>query len=166
MVELIRGLDASRVRANLERVREQITATAADSASNRGERDRIEVLAAVKYVPNEELSVLHDAGIRLVGENRAQELQQKALAHPDLFEWHFIGQLQSRKVKAIVPHASLIHSVASESALRELERHRELAMPGMEILLEVNVAGEEGKAGIAPQDIDCFIEASVFPSAV
>ncbi len=108
--------------------------------------------------------MLHEAGIRLVGENRAQELQQKAIAHPDLFEWHFIGQLQSRKVKAIVPHVCLIHSVASESALRELERHRELAMPGMEILLEVNVAGEEGKAGIGPQDIDRYIEASPSPS--
>ena len=163
MVELIRGLDASRVRANLEQVRERITATAADSASNRGDRGEVEILAAVKYVPSEEFGVLHEAGIRLVGENRAQDLQQKALAHSGLFEWHFIGQLQSRKVKAIVPHVRLIHSVASESALRELERHRELAMTGMELLLEVNVAGEEGKAGIAPDEVDRYIEATTFP---
>lgn len=165
MVELINGLDASRVRANLEQVRGQIAATVADSASNRGGRGGVEVLAAVKYVPEEELGVLHEAGIRLVGENRAQDLQQKALAHPGLFEWHFIGQLQSRRVKAIVPHVRLIHSLASESALRELERHRESAMPGMEILLEVNVAEEEGKAGIAPDEIDRYIEASAFPVA-
>jgi pyridoxal phosphate enzyme (YggS family) len=163
VVELITGLDTARVRANLEQVREQIAATAAASASNRGQRSGVEVLAAVKYVPNEELGVLHEAGIRLVGENRAQDLQQKAASHPGLFEWHFIGQLQSRKVKAIVPHVRLIHSVASESALRELERHRESAMPGMEILLEVNVAGEEGKAGITPDDIDRYIEGSAFP---
>jgi pyridoxal phosphate enzyme (YggS family) len=163
MVELIRGLDAALVRVNLEQVREQIAATVADSASNRGGRGPVEVLAAVKYVPNEELAVLHEAGIRLVGENRAQDLQEKAAAHPRLFEWHFIGQLQSRRVKAIVPHVRLIHSLASESALRELERHRELAVPGMEILLEVNVAGEEGKAGISPGEIDRYMERSPFP---
>lgn len=165
MVELIRGLDAARVRANLQQVREQIDATAAGSASNRGQRGGVEVLAAVKYVPTEELTALHKAGIRLVGENRARDLQQKAAAHPGLFEWHFIGQLQSRRVKTIVPHVRLIHSVASESALRELDRHRELAAPGMEILLEVNVAGEQGKAGIAPEEIDRYIDASLFPVA-
>jgi pyridoxal phosphate enzyme (YggS family) len=163
MVELIRDLEVSRVRGNLERVREQIAATAEASASNRGQRGEVQVLAVVKYVPNEELGVLQEAGIRLVGENRAQDLQEKALAHPGLFEWHFIGQLQSRRVKAIVPHARLIHSVASESAMRELERHREQAMPGMQILLEVNVAGEQGKAGIAPDQIDRYIETSAFP---
>jgi len=165
MVELITGLDASRMRANLEQLREQIDATAVHSASNRGDRGRVEILAAVKYVASNQLAALHEAGIRLVGENRAQDLQEKAAAHPGLFEWHFIGQLQSRKVKAIVPYVRLIHSVASESALRELERHRELAMPGMEILLEVNVAGEEGKAGIVPAEIDRYIEASSFPVA-
>jgi PLP dependent protein len=89
----------------------------------------------------------------LVGENRAQDLEAKAVAHPE-FRWHFIGQLQSRKVKQILPHVELIHSVASDSALAQLERH---APPGTEILVEVNVAGEEGKAGIAPDDLEAFI---------
>ena len=68
--------------------------------------------------------------------------------------WHFIGQLQSRKVKQILPHVELIHSVASDSALAQLERH---GTPDTEILVEVNVAGEEGKAGIAPAELGAFI---------
>jgi pyridoxal phosphate enzyme (YggS family) len=137
---LITGLDAARVRENLARIREEV-----------GE---VEILAAVKYVPLEELGVLAEAGVTLVGENRAQDLEAKARAYPD-FRWHFIGQLQSRKVKQILPHAELIHSVASESALRQLERH---GSPQTEVLLEVNIAGEEGKAGIAPADLSRFLE--------
>ena len=100
--------------------------------------------------------MLAEAGVTLVGENRAQELEAKAERYPD-FRWHFIGQLQSRKVKQIVPRVELIHSVASESALRQLERHAE---PEFEILLEVNVAGEEGKAGIAPDELARYLELS------
>jgi uncharacterized pyridoxal phosphate-containing UPF0001 family protein len=140
VARLITGLDAGRVRDNLARVREELP-------------DGVEVLAAVKYVPLEELGVLAEAGIALVGENRAQDLEAKALAHPEL-RWHFIGQLQSRKVKQILPHVELIHSVASDSALRQLERH---GTPETEILVEVNVAGEEGKAGIAPSELGAFI---------
>jgi len=77
----------------------------------------------------------------------------------------FIGQLQSRRVRTIVPYVRLIHSVASDSALRELERHRELARPGLRILVEVNVAGEQGKAGIAPEQLDEFIARSPLPVA-
>jgi PLP dependent protein len=141
VAELITGLDAGRVRANLERIRDELP-------------DSVEILAAVKYVPLEELGTLVDAGITLVGENRAQDLEAKATAQPDL-RWHFIGQLQSRKVKEILPYAELIHSVASDSALRQLERH---GTPETEILVEVNVAGEEGKAGIAPAELGAFIE--------
>ncbi len=140
MAELIRGLDAARVRENAERIRSEIGSA--------------ELLAAVKYVPLEELVVLAEAGVTLLGENRAQELAAKAAAHPEL-RWHFIGQLQSRKVKQILPHAELIHSVASDSALAQLERH---GTPETEILVEVNVAGEEGKAGIAPSELSAFIE--------
>jgi PLP dependent protein len=163
MVELIAGLDPERVRANLGRLREQIDRTAAESASNRGAHDDVKVLAAVKYLAGEELGVLHEAGIRLVGENRAQELDRKASTHAGLFEWHFIGALQSRRVRLILPHVRLIHSVASASALQELERHGELAQPGMGVLLQVNVAEEEGKAGIAPKEIDRYLETSPFP---
>ena len=121
------------------------------------------MLAATKYVSVEDLPVLAEAGIRLVGENRAQDLQAKMAAHGELFEWDFIGQLQSRRVRLIVPHVRLIHSVASDSALRELARHRKLARQGMRILVEVNVAGEAGKAGVAPKELDAFIARSAVP---
>jgi PLP dependent protein len=157
MVELRHGLEASAIAANLRRVREELD-TATDGA-------KVRILAATKYVPAEELPSLAEAGIELVGENRAQDLAEKAAVHGELFEWHFIGQLQSRRVRTIVPHVSLIHSVASQSALKELERHAGMAKPGLQILLEVNVAGEQGKAGIAPEEIDAYIEASPVPVA-
>ncbi len=137
-----------------------------DLADARGRaRPQVEVLAATKYVSVEDLPVLAEAGIRLVGENRAQDLQAKVAAHGDLFEWDFIGQLQSRRVRLIVPHVRLIHSVASDSALRELGRHAELARPGLRILVEVNVSGEEGKAGVRPDELDAFIARSLLPVA-
>ena len=140
-------LDPARLRANLDRVRERIVAAGRDPGD-------VELLAAVKYVPLEELPKLAEAGIELVGENRAQELLAKREAHGDLFEWDFIGALQSRKVKDVAPLARLIHSVASESALAQLGRH-----PAREVLIQVNVAGEQGKAGVAPADLDGFIAA-------
>ena len=141
MPRLITGLDAARVRDNLERVRDEIAAAGRDP-------DEVAILAAVKYVPLEEIGVL--------GENRAQDLEAKAGAQPQ-FHWHFIGQLQSRKVKQIVPHAELIHSVASQSALRQLEKH---GAPETEILIEVNVAGEDGKAGIDPSELPRYLAAA------
>jgi uncharacterized pyridoxal phosphate-containing UPF0001 family protein len=122
-------------------------------------------VAATKYLPAEELPALAEAGIGVVGENRAQDLQAKVDAHGSLFEWDFIGQLQSRRVRAIVPHVRLIHSVASESALHQLERHRALARPGLRILIEVNISGEPGKAGIAPAQLDAFIARAPLPVA-
>lgn len=136
-------LSAERIRANLARVRAELP-------------DHVRVLAAVKYVPLEQLPALAEAGLELVGENRAQDLEAKAAAHPG-FRWHFIGQLQSRKVKLIVPHVELIHSVASDSALRQLAKHGTAAT---KILVEVNVAGEADKAGIAPSDLGAFIDRS------
>jgi len=143
MAQLITGLDTGRVRENLARVREELPGS-------------VQILAAVKYVALEELGKLAEAGIELVGENRAQELEAKAAAHPD-FRWHFIGQLQSRKVKVIVPHVELIHSVASDSALAQLEKH---GTPETKILVEVNVAGEGDKAGVAPEKLGDFIARS------
>jgi PLP dependent protein len=125
----------------------------------------VEVLAATKYVAAADLPILARAGIGLVGENRAQDLAAKVAAHGELFDWDFIGRLQSRKVKTIVPHVRLIHSVASESALHELERHRADIRSGMEILIEVNVADEPGKDGVAPKDLDAFIELAPVPVA-
>jgi uncharacterized pyridoxal phosphate-containing UPF0001 family protein len=133
------GLEATHVAANLDRVRERIAAAGRDPAE-------VQICAAVKYVPAEELSVLAEAGITVVGENRAQDLIEKQeRAGEDAFEWHFIGALQSRKVRDVAPRVRLIHSVASDSVLAQLEKH-----PAPEVLVQVNVAGEEGKAGIAP----------------
>jgi pyridoxal phosphate enzyme (YggS family) len=147
------ALDADRVRENAARVQEEIAA-----AARRAGRDPADValLTAVKYVALEDIGVLADAGLTLLGENRAQELEAKAAAWPDsALRWHFIGQLQSRKVKQILPLVELIHSVASDSALRQLERH---GTPDTRVLVEVNIAGEEGKAGIAPGELAGFLE--------
>jgi pyridoxal phosphate enzyme (YggS family) len=149
MPRLITGLDAARVHENLERIKQAI----ADAGRDPGE---VEILAAVKYVALEELDVLGEAGLTLLGENRAQDLEAKATKHPE-FRWHFIGQLQSRKVKQIVPHVELIHSVASHSALTQLERH---GTPEIEILLEVNIADEPGKAGIDPAELPDYLARS------
>src|SRR3954453_23621009 len=138
-------MDADQVRRNLDAVRERIGA-------------EIEVLAAVKYVPERDLPALAEAGNELVGENRAQDLLSKQEAHGDLFTWDFIGQLQSRQVKDVAAHVRLIPSGASESALRKLEEH-----PASEVLIQVNVAGEEGKAGIAPEALGDFIAGSPVP---
>jgi pyridoxal phosphate enzyme (YggS family) len=162
VVELIANPRAEVIRANLAVVREQIDAAAAGAGRDGRE---VEVLAATKYVSPDDLPVLAQAGIGLVGENRAQDLAAKVAAHGELFDWDFIGRLQSRKVKAIVPHVRLIHSVASQSALRELERHKSEIRPGLEILIEVNVAGEPGKDGVAPDELDAFIELAPVPVA-
>jgi PLP dependent protein len=141
VAELIRGIDAQRVADNLARIREEIG-------------DGVQILAAVKYVAVEELDALAEAGITVVGENRAQELELKAGAHPEL-TWDFIGHLQSRKVKQVLPYVRWIHSVASDSALKELAKH---AAPDTEVLVEVNIAREEGKSGIDPDELDAFLE--------
>jgi PLP dependent protein len=153
VAELITGLDAARVRANLERVRETI----ADACPPSRDAAAVEVLCAVKYVPAAELGVLAEAGITLLGENRAQELERKAGAWSGRagFTWDFIGHLQSRKVRRVLPHVRYLHSVASDSVLRELARH---GTPETEVLVEVNVAGDESKSGIAPEELDAFVE--------
>jgi PLP dependent protein len=146
VAELIRDLDAAVVARNLARVREEIDGTGRDPGD-------VEVLAAVKYVALEELGILAEAGIRVAGENRAQDLEAKAAAHPEL-TWDFIGHLQSRKVKQVLPLVRYVHSVSSDSVLRQLERH---ATPETEVLVEVNVAREGGKSGVDPDALDDVI---------
>ena len=148
MVELIRGLRAEEVRANLERVRAEIAQAGRDP-------EAVQILAAVKYVALDELGVLAEAGLTLLGENRAQDLVAKAEAYPGVFTWDFIGHLQSRKVRQVLPHVRYIETVASDSALEQLGRH---GGPSTEILVEVNVAGEGGKSGIAPAELPAFLE--------
>jgi PLP dependent protein len=142
MPGLIRGLDPDRIRVNLERVR-----------SVAG--DRVEILAATKYVPAEEMGALAEAGIPLVGENRLQDLERKRERWAESFTWDFIGNLQSRKVKRIAPLVRLIHSVATDSVLAQLEKH---APRGLEVLVEVNLSGEESKGGVSPDELGAFIE--------
>jgi uncharacterized pyridoxal phosphate-containing UPF0001 family protein len=142
MVEPVTCLDPAQIRPNLERIREQAG------------RD-VEVLAATKYVRADDMGALAEAGIELVGENRLQDLEAKRDRWGDRFAWDFIGNLQSRKVKRILPLVRLIHSVASDSVLAQLGRHAE---PDTEVLVEVNLSGEEGKGGIEPAELDAFIE--------
>lgn len=143
MVEPIRDLDPARIASNLAEVR-----------AKAGEG--VEVLVATKYVPLEEMGALAEAGVGLVGENRAQDLEAKQERWGAAFEWDFIGALQSRKVKQVAPLCRLIHSLASESANRQFERPE---AQDARVLVEVNVSGEEGKAGIAPADLGEFIAA-------
>ena len=142
MAEPIRDIDPGVVRRNLETVRE----TAGPG---------VEVLAATKYVVPEEMERLAEAGIDLVGENRLQDLEAKRELAGDRFTWDFIGNLQSRKVKRILPLVRLIHSVATESVLDELAKH---GTPATEVLVEVNVSGEAEKGGVEPDGLGEFID--------
>ena len=127
----------------------------ADDVRERYERIRAEVgsdvtvVAATKYVSPDDMAALVDAGIEIVGENRAQDLAQKRERYGDAFRWHFIGHLQSRKAKLVNEACELVHSLASESAARRL------SIPA---LVEVNLSGEESKSGIPPEDLEAFLE--------
>jgi uncharacterized pyridoxal phosphate-containing UPF0001 family protein len=142
VVEPLTGLDAARIRSNLEEIREHAG-------------PEVEILAATKYVRNEDMGWLAEAGVELVGENRLQDLEAKQERWGDRFTWDFIGNLQSRKVKRIVPLVRLIHSVASDSVLDQLAKH---GREDTEVLVEANLSGEEGKGGIDPAALDDFIE--------
>jgi PLP dependent protein len=142
VAELIHDIDAAKVRANLEEAK----------ALAGG---RVEILVATKYVPLEEMGKLAEAGVRLVGENRQQDLAAKRERWGDAFEWDFIGNLQSRKLRLVLPLCRLIHSVATDSVLAQLEKH---GGPETEVLVEVNVSGEEGKGGVEPAQLPAFIE--------
>jgi len=124
------------VRERYERVRAEVGADVA-------------VVAATKYVSVEEMAVLAEAGIEVVGENRAQDLAAKHEHYGDAFRWHFIGHLQSRKTKAVNEICELVHSLASESAAKRL------TIPA---LIEVNLSEEESKSGIAPDELESFLE--------
>ena len=110
--------------------------------------DGVIVVAATKYVSADELGVLAEAGIEVVGENRAQDLEAKHERYGDAFRWHFIGHLQSRKAKTVNAICELCHSLDSESAARRLE---------IPALVEVNLSGERTKSGVAPEDLERFL---------
>jgi PLP dependent protein len=142
MVEPVTDLDPRRIRANLEGIREV-------------SGPQVEILAATKYVPTDDMGALAEAGIALVGENRLQDLEEKQARWEESFTWDFIGNLQSRKVKDLLPRVRLIHSLASDSALGQLGRH---GAPDTEVLIEVNLSGEESKGGVEPAALGEFIE--------
>jgi uncharacterized pyridoxal phosphate-containing UPF0001 family protein len=142
VVEPVTDINAELIRGNLARIREQTG-------------PGVEILAATKYLRTEDMGALAEAGIELVGENRLQDLEEKRERWGDRFTWDFIGNLQSRKVKRILPLVRLIHSVATDSVLEQLGRHGDVET---EVLIELNLSGEEEKGGVDPTSLDEFIE--------
>jgi uncharacterized pyridoxal phosphate-containing UPF0001 family protein len=124
------------VRENYERIRREVG-------------DAVTIVAATKYVSVQDMAALVEAGVEVVGENRAQDLERKHAEYGDAFRWHFIGHVQSNKVKVVNSICELVHSLASESAARRL------TVPA---LVEVNLAGEASKSGVAPEDLLRFLE--------
>ena len=146
---------AERVRERLDLVRENI-ADALDR-SGRGSED-VRILVASKYYEPEQISALVEAGVDLLGENRAEDLVRKQDLFGDAFEWHFIGHVQRRKAKIVVPRVSLIHSVDSVRLVEELGRRAPEDHP-VEVLVQVNVGGEESKYGVAEDEVEALLEA-------
>lgn len=132
-----------------------MTVAAPHEIAERYARVRVEVgsgvtvVVATKYVGVEELGALAEAGVEVVGENRAQDLEAKHARWGDAFRWHFIGHLQSNKVKVVNRLCELVHSVGSDSAARRVE---------LPALLEVNLSGEASKSGVAPEEIGTYVE--------
>ena len=129
------ALSPETVRANYERIRGELAPD-------------VTIVAATKYVDVEDLPALAEAGIEVVGENRAQDLEAKHAQHGDAFRWHFIGHLQSRKARTVNKLCELCHSLASESAARRLE---------IPALVEVNLSGEGSKSGILEAELEDFL---------
>ena len=124
---------AETIRANYERIKAELG-------------PEVTIVAATKYV--DDLSPLVEAGIEVVGENRAQDLEAKHAGFGNVFRWHFIGHLQSRKAKTVNELCELCHALASESAARRLE---------IPALVEVNLSGEESKSGIPEGELEAFL---------
>jgi PLP dependent protein len=144
------------IRDNLARVREEVEAALERGGRGPGEA---RVLVASKYYDVDQISALDEAGADLLGENRADDLVRKQEIFGDRFEWHFIGHLQSRKAKTVVPRVSLIHSVDSIKLVEELAK-RAPEGGAVEVLVQVNVSGEESKYGVAEGEIEALLEAA------
>ena len=137
-----------RRRVEIERELEAAAAIAGGSPAR--------LLAAVKYLAAEDLPALAEAGVRLVGENRVEQLIEKQAVVGEPFEWHFIGHLQSRKARDLIGRVTLVHSLSSLSAAERLQRFAEQPV---RCLVEVNVAGEASKSGVATAGLDAFLDA-------
>ena len=144
------------IRDRLARVREGVAA-ALERSGRRPDEARI--LVASKYYEPAQISVLAEAGVDLVGENRAEDLVRKQEIFGDRFEWHFIGHLQRRKAKVVVPRVRLIHSVDSVTLIQELAK-RAPEGSAVEILLQVNVSGEDSKYGVREGEVETLLEAA------
>ena len=125
-----------RVRENYERIKAEVGAA-------------VTVVAATKYVPAGQMGVLAEAGVEVVGENRAQDLEAKHGLHGGIFRWHFIGHLQSRKTKTVNALCELVHSLDSESTASRLE---------IPALVQVNLSGEPTKSGVEPEELESYLE--------
>ena len=145
-----------KIRDRLARVREDIAE--ALQKSGRGS-DEVRILVATKYYEPEQISTLAEAGVDLLGENRAEDLVRKQEIFGDRFQWHFIGHLQRRKAKIVVPRVSLIHSVDSARLVEELAK-RGPEDDAVEVLFQVNVSGEESKYGISEDEVEALLEAA------
>jgi uncharacterized pyridoxal phosphate-containing UPF0001 family protein len=128
-------LSPDEIRARLARVQDEVGAA-------------VTIVAATKYVSLRDMAVLVEAGIAVVGENRAQDLEAKHAEYGDAFRWHFIGHLQSNKVKVVNRICELVHSLDSDSAARRLE---------IPALVQVNLAGELSKSGVPPEELDAYL---------
>jgi PLP dependent protein len=143
------------IRERLDVVRGRIA-----EASRRSGREpeEVRILVANKYYAPEQMAALADAGVELLGENRAEDLLEKQERFGDAFEWHFIGHLQRRKAKDVVPRVTLIHSIDSVKLIGELAKRAPEG--GIEILIQVNVSGEESKYGVDEDEVEPLLEAA------
>src|SRR5436853_7675457 len=130
------SLHPDAVRRNYQRIRAEVG-------------PEVTIVAATKYVSVEDMAALAEAGIEVVGENRAQDLEEKHAVYGDAFRWHFIGRLQSRKAKVVNRICELCHSLDSESAAQRLE---------IPALVEVNLSGESTKSGVQPEELGAFLK--------
>jgi PLP dependent protein len=143
------------IKDRLAGVRENIDAALEKSGRT---EERVRVLVATKYYEPDQLTALAEAGVDLIGENRAEDLLEKQELFGDRFEWHFIGHLQRRKAKVVVPRVTLIHSVDSVRLIGELTKRAQEG--GVDILIQVNVADEESKYGVSEEEIGTLLEAA------
>lgn len=145
----------ARIRDRLAAIRKDI----AEALKRSGRvQDEVRILVATKYFETDQISALASAGVDLLGENRAEDLARKQEIFGDTFEWHFIGHLQRRKVKEVVPRVNLIHSVDSVRLIRELGKRA--PERGVNVLLQVNVSGEESKYGVSEDEVEALLEAA------
>ena len=143
------------IKERVEVARARIAEAAAESG--RGPEE-VRFLVASKYYEPEGVSELGEAGVKLLGENKTEDLVRKQELFPDAFEWHFIGHLQRRKAKEVIGRVTLVHSVDSARLVGELAKR--CSDDGIEVLLQVNVSGEESKYGVGEPEVEGLLEAA------